>query len=123
MLAFGADAVSAAFYDFLITIILEAVSIILFYVLIKTEYFMHYAGETSNEKVSLETLDRRDEDAENSSTTIQIYKKIWVWIFGKLKIHSYLEHLSTILAPFFFSCFRHLCHFDVSVSSHHFSSG
>ena len=82
MLAFGADAVSAAFYDFLITIIFEAMSIILFYVLIKTEYFNHYAGENSNEKVSLETLDRRDEDTENSSTTFQIYKKIWVWILA-----------------------------------------
>ena len=80
MLIFGSSAVSAAFYDFLITILVEVISIALFILLTRTEFFKHYAGEDTGGKSSLETLDKKD--LETKSTLADIYKKISVWILA-----------------------------------------
>ena len=80
MLIFGSSAVSAAFYDFLITILVELISIALFILLTRTEFFKHYAGEDTGEKSSLETLEKKD--LETKSSLADIYKKIWVWILA-----------------------------------------
>ena len=80
MLIFGSSAVSAAFYDFFITIFIEVFSIALFILLTRTEFFKYYACENTGENSSLETLEKKD--LETKSSLADIYKKIWVWILA-----------------------------------------
>ena len=49
MLACGADAVSAAFYDFLIAVIFLVSALGAFIILTRTEFFKYYANETPKE--------------------------------------------------------------------------
>ena len=80
MLIFGSSAVSAAFYDFFITIFIEVFSIALFILLTRTEFFKYYECENTGENSSLETLEKKD--LETKSSLADIYKKIWVWILA-----------------------------------------
>ena len=81
MLTIGSSAVSAAFYDFLIIILVEVISVALFILLTRTEFYKHYAGdENSGHDFSVETMKKNNQETKLS--LIEIYKKIWVWILA-----------------------------------------
>ena len=81
MLTIRSSAVSAAFYDFLIIILVEIISVGLFILLTRTEFYKHYAGvENYGHDFSIETIVKTDQ--ETKSSLIEIYKKIWVWILA-----------------------------------------
>ena len=87
MLACGADAVSAAFYDFLIAIIFLISALAAFVVLMRTEFFQYYANDSGNEATENEA-DKEDEQliadqvpqVIHKTSTLAIVQRIWVWI-------------------------------------------
>merc|ERR1712141_894314 len=94
MLACGADAVSAAFYDFLIAVIFLVSALGAFIILTRTEFFKYYANETPKENDGEENpADKEAEQLiENSgdtlnkppeiqnTSTLAILQRIWIWI-------------------------------------------
>ena len=89
MLACGADAVSAAFYDFLIAIIFLISALAAFVVLMRTEFFQYYANDSASE-VTENAADKEDEQliadqvpqVITKTSTLAIVQRIWVWILA-----------------------------------------
>ena len=100
MLACGANAVTAAFPDFLIAVIFLITALIAFIVLTRTEFYKYYANEDpkgpsakgdSEKSVDKESVEQLIDDTNGDTVNVQtnvfekmstlaIIKRIWVWI-------------------------------------------